>query len=115
SPASAKETTTQPAESRVEPNNAESTEPGVSVDVSVVKGLARSVSRIVSQAAAILEDELAAGIGAAKQIEERFLDVAEMRSTSPDEVMARFRKDAHEVVDIALDLLNVPTRSLGGL
>lgn len=87
----------------------------VSVDAGVVKGLARSASRIVSQASTILEEELAAGIGAAKQIEARLVDVAEMRSTNPDEVMARFRRDAHEVVDIVLDLLNVPTRSLGGL
>jgi hypothetical protein len=87
----------------------------VAVDASMVKGLARSASRIVTQATTILEEELAAGIGAAKQIESRLLNVAEMRSTNPDEVMARFRKDAHEVVDIVLDLLNVPTRSLGGL
>jgi len=89
--------------------------PSITVDVSLVKGLARSASRIVSQASTILEEELAAGIGAAKQIEARLLNVAEMRSTNPDEVMARFRRDAHEVVDIVLDLLNVPTRSLGGL
>jgi hypothetical protein len=87
----------------------------VSVDAGVVKGLARSASRIVSQASTILEEELAAGIGAAKQIEARLLNVAEMRSTNPDEVMARFRRDAHEVIDIVLDLLNVPTRSLSGL
>jgi hypothetical protein len=81
----------------------------------MVQGLARGASRIVAQAAQILEEELSSGIGAAKQIEHRFLNVAEMRSASPDEVMARFRKDAHEVVDIVLDLINVPTRSLGGL
>jgi len=81
----------------------------------MVKGLARSVSRIVSQASTILEEELAAGIGAAKEIEGRFLDIAQMRSASADEVMVRFRKDAHDVVDIVLDLINVPTRSLNGL
>lgn len=88
---------------------------GITVDAGVVRGLARSASRIVSQAATILEEEFAAGIGAAKQIETRFLDVAEMRSANADEVMTRFRKDAHEVVDIALDLLSASTRSLGGL
>jgi hypothetical protein len=93
----------------------ESSGTNVSVDANVVKGLARSASRIVSQASTILEEELAAGIGAAKQIEARLLNVAEMRSSNSDEVMARFRKDAHEVVDIVLDLLNVPTRSLSGL
>jgi hypothetical protein len=89
--------------------------PSVTLDVGVVKGLARSASRIVSQAATILEEELAAGIGAAKEIEARFLNVAEMRSTNPAEVMARFRKDAHEVVDIVIDLLNAPTKGLNDL
>jgi hypothetical protein len=79
----------------------------------MIKGLARGASRIVAQAASILEEELATGIDAAKQIEERFVNVADMRSANPDEVMARFRDDAHQVVDIVLDLINVPTRSLG--
>ena len=106
--------TSKAAPRAVEPSTAP-TGAHVAVDASMVKGLARSASRIVSQATTILEEELAAGIGAAKQIESRLLDVSEMRSTNPDEVMERFRKDAHEVVDIVLDLLNVPTRSLGGL
>jgi hypothetical protein len=81
----------------------------------MIRGVARSASRIVSQAATILEEELSAGIGAAKQIEERFLNVAETRSTNPDEVIALFRKDAHEVVDIVLDVLSASTRSITGL
>ncbi len=85
------------------------------VDLGVVQGLARGASRIVSQAAQILEEELSAGIGVAKQIEKRLLNVAEMRSADPDEVMARFRVDAHEVVDIVLDVIDASTRSLGGI
>ena len=117
----ARERSSEPPGSPPEPpRQAETTQPDgsgplVSLDASVVKGLARSASRIVSQATSILEEELANGIGAAKQIESRLLNVAEMRSTNSAEVMARFRKDAHEVVDIVIDLLNVPTRSLGGL
>jgi hypothetical protein len=87
----------------------------VSIDLGMIRGVARSASRIVSQAATILEEELSAGIGAARQIEERLLNVSETRSTNPDEVIARFRKDAHEVVDIALDVLSASTRSISGL
>src|SRR4029079_6770499 len=89
--------------------------PEITIESSMVKGLARSVSRIVSQASTILEEELAAGIGAAKDIEARFLNIAEMRSASRDELMSRYRNDAHDVVDIVLDLISVPTRSLNGL
>ena len=92
---------------------ASAAETAAAAEAGMIKGLARGASRIVAQAASILEEELATGIDAAKQIEERFVNVADMRSANPDEVMARFRDDAHQVVDIVLDLINVPTRSLG--
>jgi hypothetical protein len=67
----------------------------------------RNATRVVRQAAKVLEQELAAGIVAAKRIEERFIDVQQIRSRNPDEVMQRFRRDAHEVVDIIVDVLTV--------
>lgn len=45
------------------------------------------------------------GIGAAKRIEQRFLDVDALRSQPSDAVMSRFRHDAHEAVDIILDIV----------
>ena len=60
---------------------------------------------LVLKAASILEEEIAMGIGAVKRIEQRFLDVDALRAQNPDHVMARFRRDAHEAVDIIVDLV----------
>jgi hypothetical protein len=77
--------------------------------------LATSTVRIVQQAASVLEEELATGISTARRLEERLVNVNELRSGKPDEVFHRFRRDAHEVVDILLDVVNLATRSLGGV
>ena len=76
-------------------------------------GFAETTSRIVRQAASILEEEIAAGVVAAQEVEKRFIDVDTLRSGDPGEVIQRFRKDTHEVVDILLDLAHAATRSLG--
>jgi hypothetical protein len=81
----------------------------------ILKGFAKSSSRIVQKAASILEEEIAAGILAAKQVEERLINVREIRSANPEEVMQRFRRDAHEVVDIVLDVVNAATNSVADL
>ena len=60
---------------------------------------------IVLKAATIIEEEVAMGIGAAKRIEQRFLDVEALRAQNPDHVMSKFRKDAHDAVDIILDIV----------
>ncbi len=74
-----------------------------------------TTSRIVGRAASILEEEIALGIGATQNIERRVVDVDKMRSADSQEVMQRFRKDAHDVVDILLDLVNVATNGLNTL
>ncbi len=78
-------------------------------------GAAGNTSRVVQLAASILEEELAAGIEAAKRVEQRFVDVGKLRGGNPEEVMQRFRHDAHDVVDILIDMVNLATNSLGGL
>jgi hypothetical protein len=65
----------------------------------------RATPIIVRKAASILEEEVAMGIGAAKRIEQRFLDVNALRAQPSDAVMSRFRNDAHEAVDIILDIV----------
>jgi hypothetical protein len=60
----------------------------------------RDATRVVRDAAKILEQELAAGLMAAKRVEERFIDVKQIRERNPDEVTQRFRRDAHEALDI---------------
>lgn len=71
------------------------------------KGFAETTSNVVQKAAEILEEEIAAGIVAAKKIEQHFLDVKELREEKPDDVMYRLRRDVHEIVDIFVDLTQV--------
>ena len=78
-------------------------------------GLAGRTARIVHQAASILEEELAAGIVAAREVEKRFIDVQKVRGANAEEVMQRFRRDAHDVVDILIDMVTVATNAVGGL
>lgn len=68
---------------------------------------------IVLRAASIIEEEVAMGIGAVKRIEQRFLDVDALRSQHPDHVMSRFRRDAHEAVDIILDIVTAAASTVG--
>jgi hypothetical protein len=68
---------------------------------------------IVMKAASILEEEVAMGIGAAKRIEQRFLDVDALRAEHPDAVMSRFRRDAHDAVDIILDVVTAAATTVG--
>lgn len=77
--------------------------------------LVGSATRLVGQAASVLEKELAAGIAAVRSLEQRHLDVDPLRKRDPEDVMHRFRRDAHEVVDLLMDLVQVAARSAGGL
>lgn len=80
------------------------------------KGFAETTSRVVRQAASILEEEvLAAGIAASKGVERQFIDVDRIRSADPDAAVQRLRRDAHEVVDIFVDLVHTASDTLTGL
>lgn len=69
---------------------------------------------IVLKAISVLEEEVvASGLGAAKRIEQRFLNVDELRAKHPDAVVSRFRRDAHEAVDIILDLVTAAAVLVG--
>ena len=80
-----------------------------------LKDFAETTSNVVQKAASILEEEIAAGIVAAKQVEKRFINVNKLRSDKPDELIQRFRRDSHELVDIILDLINVSVKYIGNL
>ena len=80
-----------------------------------VMGAAGSTVRIVQKAVSVLEEELAAGINTTQKLEQKVVDVDKLRSADPQEVIQRFRRDAHDVVDILLDLVNVATNSLDQL
>jgi len=75
-----------------------------SVSVPAIGDISSSATRIIAQAANILEEEIAAGIQAARSIESRFIDTEESRTHNPTEIISRIRKDAHELIDILVDL-----------
>jgi hypothetical protein len=81
----------------------------------MLKGFAGVATGVVARAASILEEEIAAGIVAAKVVEKSFINVNAVRTGKPEEVLLRFRRDVHEVIDILIDLALVATIAVGSL
>jgi hypothetical protein len=76
------------------------------------KSFTDTTSKVVEQAATILESEIAAGVKIAQQTEGRFPQVEQFRSEPANEVIQRFRRDAHEVVDIFIDVVGATLKSV---
>lgn len=70
--------------------------------------------RIVSSAVNVLEEEIAAGILAAKNLESKLINVDEIRSNQ-DELINRIRRDTHEALDLFLDAFAALTQQLNGI
>jgi len=81
----------------------------------MLAGVAGSTARIVHKAASVLEDELNTGIAATGRLEKKLVDIDKLRAADPQAVMQRFRRDAHDVVDILIDLVNVATNGVENL
>lgn len=85
------------------------------------KGLFDSATSIVLKAAVILEEEIAKGIVAAKELEGKLTDVPKLRSgkvlnnQQVDNLFVRFRKDAHDIIDLVVDLVSVTAQGAGKL
>jgi hypothetical protein len=73
-----------------------------------------NAQKVLSSAVNILEEEIAAGIVAAKRIEKKVIDVEDIRN-NPEDLMNRIRKDTHEAVDIFLDALVAISRQLNAI
>ena len=74
-----------------------------------------SATNLVQRAATILEEELAAGIVAARRVEGQFIDVKALHEpTDNGELLVRFRRDAHDVIDILVDLAASAADGLSG-
>jgi hypothetical protein len=70
-------------------------------------GMGARTSRVVEDAVGILEEELAHGIDFARGFENRIFARDENNAPpSPEAVAQRFRRDAHDIVDLAVDLLS---------
>jgi hypothetical protein len=76
------------------------------------KSFSETTNNAVRQAASVLEVEIAQGVKIARQTENRFPQMDKFRSEKPDEVMQRFRRDAHEVIDIFIDVVGATLQSL---
>lgn len=63
-----------------------------------------NAQNIISSAVNVLEEEIAAGILAAKKIEKEVIDVDDIRH-DPDDLMNRIRRDTHEAVDLFIDAM----------
>lgn len=64
---------------------------------------------IINSAVNVLEEEIAAGILAAKKIEKEVIDVDDVRH-DPDDLMNRIRRDTHDAVDLFIDALTAITK-----
>lgn len=71
--------------------------------------------RILKTAVDVLEEEIAAGIVAAKKLEKKVINVDEVRGTNPEELMSRVRRDVHDAVDIFLDAVTALTNHFSSL
>lgn len=70
--------------------------------------------RVINSAVSVLEEEIAAGILAAKKIEKKIIDVDDIRS-DPNDLMNRIRRDTHEAVDLFLDAFAAISKQLNSL
>ena len=69
-----------------------------------LEGLGRGTAESVRRATEVLEGELAAGVTAARKAGERFKRERKLDAADLEEVLARFRADGHELVEVAREL-----------
>ena len=68
--------------------------------------VSKSSAQIVKDAAALLDEELASGIVAAKQVQQRFRKEGRVDPTDFSEALNRFQANAHEVISLLNDRLS---------
>lgn len=89
----------------------------ININMNGIGSLIGNASQIVLKAASILELEVAKGILAAQQVEEKYSDVPKMRSgdiTSNrqfDDLFMRFKKDGHDILDLIVDFTAIVAKN----
>ncbi|HYN33136.1 MAG TPA: hypothetical protein VES40_10970 [Ilumatobacteraceae bacterium] len=78
-----------------------------------VAAVAASAARLVQRAGVILEEELSVGIAALDRLENRFVDIEQIRDPETHELLNRFRTDAHQIVDLLLDVVGTSVEAVG--
>jgi hypothetical protein len=76
-----------------------------------VRDFAETTSRVVQKAASILEEEIAKGIIAAREVEDRFRNVSEAYAGRPDEMVRALGEEAQEAVGMAMNAIATKTIS----
>jgi hypothetical protein len=71
-----------------------------------LKQISKSSAQIVKDAAALLDEELAAGIVAAKQVQQRFQKDRRIDAGDFKKTLQKFQGDAHEVVSLLEDQIS---------
>lgn len=66
----------------------------------ILKAFGASTSDMIQKAAVILEEEVAVGLLAAREVERSMRETGELRAETFDDILVRLRKDAHDVVNI---------------
>lgn len=89
--------------------------PAAGIQFEGLGNLVDGASKIVLKAANILEEEIARGIVAAKQIEGKLTDVQKLRGGNKEELLTRFRQDAHDVIDLLIDFTTIAVKNAGSL
>jgi hypothetical protein len=67
------------------------------------KGLGDAASRVVREAASVLEEELAGGIAEARRLQDRLIQDRRVDPEAFRSTMDRLRRDGHELIDLAAD------------
>jgi len=70
------------------------------------EGISKRTAQIAKDAAALLDEELAAGIVAANQVQRRFRKDRRVDPADFSKALQRFQTDAHEVITLLNDRLS---------
>lgn len=65
-----------------------------------LKQISNNTAQIVKEAAALLDEEVAAGIVAARRVQQRFKKERRVDSADFKEALQKFQNDAHDVVNL---------------
>lgn len=89
--------------------------PANGINIEGIGSIVDNASKIVLKAANILEEEIARGIVTARQIEGRLTNVEKLRGGNKEELLVRFRQDAHDVIDLLIDFTAIALKGVGNL
>lgn len=100
----------QPGRKQSEPNSKPSKD-GL-LDFLNPNAMLNNAQKVISSAVNVLEEEIAAGILAAKKIEKKVLDT-EDADDNPENLINRIRRDSHDALDIFLDAFAALSKQMG--